>query len=138
LGQPDLTKRLKNTTSRDLNDPSGKPFVDASGSVWIADRSNERVLRFSPDLINPVIKIATKIPKSSKLASLKIKGTATDASGIKSVQYRLGKGALKTASGTTSWSLKVALKKGKNAITLITTDTVGNASLPTTIKVLRR
>ncbi|NJR41821.1 MAG: hypothetical protein HC767_03330 [Akkermansiaceae bacterium] len=65
-------------------------------------------------------------------------GTASDAFGIQSVQYRIGKGPLKTATGTTSWTLKAKLKKGKNTITIFATDVDGIVSANRVIKITRK
>jgi sugar lactone lactonase YvrE len=153
VGQPDFTTFSTALTSRGMYAESNKPFVDGNGALWVADSTNKRVLRFSPpaavnppvvippvvvDKIAPVLTILTKAPKITPKAKLVLKGTASDASGIKSVQYRLGKGALKTATGTTSWQIKLPLKKGKNIVNLLATDTAGNVSVSKIIKITRK
>jgi hypothetical protein len=82
--------------------------------------------------------LSTKIPKLFTKPQLLLKGTASDASGIKSVQYRLGKAPFKTAKGTTTWQIKLPLKKGKNTLTLLATDTAGNVSPRKLIKITRK
>jgi sugar lactone lactonase YvrE len=154
LGQPDFTSKDPATTRRGLNFLEFKPFVDADGSLWLPDSTqfggggNNRVLRFpapAPVVIPPVVDktapllaLSTKIPKLVTKPQLLLKGTASDASGIKSVQYRLGKAAFKTAKGTTTWQIKLPLKKGKNTLTLLATDTVGNVSPSKLIKITRK
>jgi Bacterial Ig domain len=90
------------------------------------------------DQVVPVVTLVGKVPKSTKKKSILIKGTASDAGGIRSVQYRIGGGPLLTATGTTSWQIKPKLKKGGNTITLFATDTVGNVSLNQVIKIKRK
>lgn len=45
LGQPDFTTGTSGTTASTMNAPWGVT-VDGNGCVWVADRSNSRVLRF--------------------------------------------------------------------------------------------
>jgi FG-GAP repeat/Bacterial Ig-like domain len=90
------------------------------------------------DKTAPLLVLSGKIPKLTKKAQLTFKGTASDASGIKSVQYRLGKGPRKFATGTTAWTFKTKLKKGLNTITLTATDTAGNISARKVIKIKRK
>jgi sugar lactone lactonase YvrE len=45
LGQPNFTSAAAATTRNGMVDPVGV-FVDASGRLWVADTSNNRVLRF--------------------------------------------------------------------------------------------
>ncbi|NUN70321.1 MAG: SMP-30/gluconolactonase/LRE family protein [Bacteroidetes bacterium] len=45
LGQPDFVTRTSGTTASTMSAPWGVA-ADASGRVWVADRSNSRVLRF--------------------------------------------------------------------------------------------
>jgi len=49
LGQPDFVTRTRNTgglSASTTNDPNGL-FVDANGTLWVADMTNNRVLRFN-------------------------------------------------------------------------------------------
>jgi sugar lactone lactonase YvrE len=150
IGQPNFGTNAATTTTQGLSSPAYGPFVDTTGSLWVADDGNHRVLRFpapAPVVVPPVVVIdktapllvlSTKIPKLVTKPQLLLKGTASDASGIKSVQYRLGKAALKTAKGTTTWQIKLPLNKGKNTLTLLATDTTGNVSLNKVIKITRK
>jgi sugar lactone lactonase YvrE len=45
LGQPNFTSNTAGTTAGLLSAPTGV-FVDANGRLWVADRDNNRVLRF--------------------------------------------------------------------------------------------
>jgi sugar lactone lactonase YvrE len=137
LGQPDFTTFLATTTRRGMNYPTSKPFVDGNGSLWIADRNNHRVLRFSPDATPPLLTV-TAPAKMTKKLKLTIKGTATDTYGISKVEYRVNKGPLKLATGTTAWSFNTKLMKGKNTITILATDVDGIPSLSQVVKITRK
>jgi sugar lactone lactonase YvrE len=159
LGQPDFNSVSSDTGRSGLTLPGSKPFVDTDGRLWITDWGNNRVLRFTPppsvvvppviitppivvppvvDKTAPQLALSSKIPKLVTKPQFLLKGTASDASGIKSVQYRIGKAAFKTATGTTSWQIKLLLKKGINVITLITTDSAGNVSANQIFKIKRK
>jgi sugar lactone lactonase YvrE len=45
LGQPDFLTNSSGTTAVKMSTPTGI-FVDASGTLWVADKGNNRVLRF--------------------------------------------------------------------------------------------
>ncbi len=137
LGQPDFTSSLSAVTRQGMNQPYYRPFVDTTGSLWIADGSNNRVLRFSPDATPPLLAV-TAPAKVTKKPVVTLKGTASDTYGISKVEYRIGKGPLKLATGTTAWSFKAKLKKGKNTITVTATDVDGIKSLRKIIKITRK
>jgi sugar lactone lactonase YvrE len=137
VGQPDFITNTLATTARGLNFPSFSPFVDATGSLWVPDTENNRVLRFSPDLTKPLLAVTTKVPKSTTKKKLQVTGTASDTYGIIRVQFRIGSGPLKTATGTTSWQFSANLKPGKNKITVVATDSVGNQSASKTLRIER-
>ncbi len=150
LGQPDFTSDSSDTSRSGFHSPALKPFVDTDGRLWVADRDNHRVLRFTPppsvivppvvvvDKTAPLLVVSTKVPKITVKPNLLLKGTASDASGIKSVQCRLGKGKPQTAKGTTAWQIKLPLKKGKTTVTVTATDTAGNISQSKLIKITRK
>ncbi|HEX7262283.1 MAG TPA: Ig-like domain-containing protein, partial [Luteolibacter sp.] len=137
IGQPDFVSNAAGTTARSLTLPQFHPFADATGSLWVADRNNNRVLRFPPDITKPILVVTTNVPKTVTKKKLTVKGTASDAFGVSKVEYRIGTGPLQTATGTTNWQFTAKLKLGKNKITIIATDAVGNQSLPKVIKVKR-
>ncbi|RYD40255.1 MAG: hypothetical protein EOP85_14565, partial [Verrucomicrobiaceae bacterium] len=151
LGQPDFfSNRADNNTQGAFSQNSQgflfpeHLFVDsAKGGVWVSDSQNRRVLRFGgvttppKDTTKPKVKVG-KVPTTTKLAKVTIKGTASDNKSVKRVQYRIGSGAVKTASGTKSWSFTAKLKKGSNTITVYATDTSGNTSTKTTVKIKRK
>jgi sugar lactone lactonase YvrE len=137
LGQPDFTSNLGTVTRRGMENPYYRPFVDTTGSLWIADGNNNRVLRFSPDATPPLLAV-TAPGKVTKKPRITVKGTASDTYGISKVEYRLGKGPLRLATGTTAWSFKANLKKGKNTLTVIATDVDGIQSLRKVVKITRK
>lgn len=137
VGQADFTSDGLATTNRGIGKPFLQPFVDASANLWIPDRDNNRILRFPPDVTAPLLTVTPAVPKKVTKKNITIKGTASDAFGISKVQYRVGNGSLKTATGTTSWSFTTSLATGKNKITIFATDSVGNKSLNKEVKVKR-
>lgn len=137
VGQPNFTTAATSVSNRECGAVFHQSFVDAGGSLWVACYAQNRVLRFPPDVTNPLLTLTGAFPKQTKKKSAVIKGTASDTYGISKVQYRIGTGALKTASGTTSWQITAPLKKGRNKITIFATDSVGNLSLSKVIKIKR-
>jgi sugar lactone lactonase YvrE len=137
VGQPDFVTGANTTTNRGLSFPFFQTFVDATGSLWSADYSNNRVLRFPPDVTRPKLVVTTTVPKSTSSKSLTVKGTASDAYGVSKVSYKVNAGSTKTATGTTSWQFKAALAVGKNTITINSVDSVGNKSTSKVIKIVR-
>jgi sugar lactone lactonase YvrE len=137
IGQPDFTTMTSGTTSQKLAYPYYAPFVDPGGSLWVPDTGNNRVLRFSPDATPPLLAV-TAPPKLTKKKVITLKGTASDTYGISKVEYRIGKGPLKLATGTTAWSFKAKLLKGKNKITVLATDVDGIQSVSQVLKITRK
>lgn len=157
LGQQDFNSSSFGITGRDFISPQVKPFVDPQGRLWVTDRGTSRVLRFTPpasvtppivtppvvvppavDKTAPLLVLSSKIPKLVTKAQLLLKGSVSDASGIKSVQYRLGTAAFKIATGTVNWQIKLPLKKGKNTLTIVATDNVRNVSTSRIFKITRK
>lgn len=136
VGQPDFVTETSGTTDRIIDDPRGQVFVDAAGSLWAPDEDNNRVIRFPVDDVAPTLAITGKVPKEVEKKKITINGTASDANGISLVQFSVNKGPLQTATGTTSWQIKAKLKKGKNQVRIITTDSVNNTK-SRTVKVER-
>ncbi len=138
IGQADFVSNLTDTTEQSLSYPNGNPFVDDQGALWVVDSSNYRILRFPAVISQPVVTVTAQVAKKTKKKSVKIKGIATDPNDISRVQYQLGSGALKTASGNTAWNFTQNLKKGKNTITLFATDVWGDESARSVIKITRK
>jgi sugar lactone lactonase YvrE len=137
LCQPNFTtKTVALNIKGSLNGSYSAPFVDGAGALWIADTDHHRVLRFPPDVTLPLLTVTTIVPKKTTAKSIIIKGTASDFYGVSKVQFKVGSGFLKNATGTTSWEFKASLKKGSNTIVIFVTDAVGNVS-SRTIKIKR-
>jgi sugar lactone lactonase YvrE len=138
VGQPDFTSKFANITNRGLGGTYfTNAFVDGGGNLWAPDPANNRVLRFPPDVTLPLLTIAPVPPKTTTKKSQLIKGSASDFYGISKVQYRINGGAVKIATGTTTWQFTAPLKKGNNTITINAVDSVGNLSATRTIKIRR-
>ena len=137
IGQADFVTNTPGVTSQALNFPIGSAVVDATGSLWIADRYNNRVVRFAPDTKKPTLVVTSNVPSSTTKAKLTIKGTASDNSSVSKVQFQVNGGNPKNATGTTSWQFKASLKPGKNNIKVFAVDSVGNKSVIKTLKVTR-
>ena len=137
VGQEGFTSNSNSTTERTLRFPSFQPLVDTVGNLWIPDRNNNRILRFPPDVTKPLLAVTSVVPKTTPKKKLLIKGTASDLYGVSKIQYKIGKGSLKTAHGTANWQFNASLKPGKNIITVFATDSVGNVSLNRVVKVKR-
>lgn len=137
VGQTSFTTFAPALTAKGLKTPAYNPFVDATGSLWVPDFANHRVLRFPVDATVPTLAVTGKVPKSTKKPSIILKGTAADANGISLVQFRIGTGPLRVATGTTGWTLKANLRKGNNTLSVIATDSVGNVSAKKLIKIKR-
>ncbi|HEY8899128.1 MAG TPA: DUF4394 domain-containing protein [Chthoniobacterales bacterium] len=88
-----------------------------------------------PTPVSVTVKVSGKKKITTTARSLKIKGNATSKAGVNLVQYKIGKGKLKKAKGTTKWSFKAKLKPGTNKITVIATGGNGVQSKPAKIKV---
>ncbi len=86
----------------------------------------------------PLLAITRGFTKAVRQKSITLQGTSSDPDGVARVQYRIGNGPLKTASGSTEWNVKIKLAKGKNQITLIATDALGDQSTARIIKIQRR
>ncbi|MCP5546742.1 MAG: NHL repeat-containing protein [Akkermansiaceae bacterium] len=135
IGQADFITTAPGLDARNIAaNPYSQPCVDASSNLWLPDQMNNRVLRFPPDLTKPGLVVKAVAKKVTK-KKLKVSGTASDQYGVAKVQYKLGNGAAKTASGTTTWSFNVTLAEGKNKLTVWSIDSVGNQSPAKTIKV---
>lgn len=137
IGQADFVTGTSGVSSQAFAFPRGTAFVDATGSLWIADRNNNRVLRFAPDTQKPTLTVTSNVPSSTTKAKLTVKGTASDNSSVSKVQFQVNGGTAKDATGTTTWQFKASLKPGKNTIKVFAIDSVGNKSVIKTLKVKR-
>jgi hypothetical protein len=88
-----------------------------------------------PTPVSVTVKVSGKKKITTTASSLKIKGNAASKAGITLVQYKIGKGKLKKARGTTKWSFQAKLKPGTNKITVIATGGNDIQSTPAKVKV---
>lgn len=138
VGQADFITDDSGTTDQALYSPQGGMVVDPSGNLWVADRSNNRILRFPAFVSRPVLTVASQVPKTTRSRSITIKGTASDPNGLDSVHYRLGEGSLKEAEGAKRWKFTQALKRGENRIIITAEDSWGDLSKKKVIKITRK
>jgi len=134
IGQADFITNTSGTTNRKLQSPWGIA-VDAKGALWVGDASNHRVLRFSADRFVAAPKIKGRLPKSTGSARLRIKGTATDPSGIAGIRFKISRKPTQLATGTSIWKFSAKLKPGVNTILIQAEDRAGNVSPPKRVKV---
>jgi hypothetical protein len=143
LGQPNLatTNYVSPATAASLDETRGV-VVDATGyEVFAAETEDNREVQcINPppyrETYRPTL-VLSKYLKTTKAAEVTVKGTASDGSRVASVSYRIGTGAVKKATGTTTWSFKATLKKGQNKFTVFATDMWGNVSIRQTIIIKR-
>ncbi len=108
LGQPDFTSNFSSDKRSGMGFPAAVA-LSASGDLFVVEALNGRVTRFtpkpdpvsppSPPASAPTIGVAGKKNLSTSQASVVLKGTAASSDGVARVEYRVGKGSLRTASG---------------------------------------
>jgi sugar lactone lactonase YvrE len=163
VGQLNFSNAGSGLTQTNLNFPTSAPFVDSDGSLWVADKTNNRVLRFPVDAVLPVLTTPTlangkPINSKTKIKSLaRIIGTCVKADSPVTVEYTVsytsGKPAVTTTSlpalatlsgpalatpTITNWEIRPVLagQKGRpHTIKVTATDGNGNVSLVTTLVV---
>lgn len=138
VGQPDFITANSETTAQSLSYPEGGMLVDSQGDLWVADRSNNRVLRFPALASKPVVTVTSEVSKTTKKKTITLKGTATDPNGISRVRYQVGDGPVKTATGTGKWKLTRHLGKGKNTIRIFAEDPWGDLSKNKVVTITRK
>lgn len=134
IGQADFTTSAPGLSARKLQGPWASA-LDPSGRLWVCDSDNDRVLRFTPDRVRPLLTVK-KVPRKTTKAKLRVRGTARDANGIGAVRCR-SKGAYRSARGTASWNFVTKLKRGRNKFEIQATDTAGNVSASRRVNVRR-
>ena len=119
---------------------------DASGtsrSTTITMNSNKSVTAYfveipaEPDITPPSISISS--PSTGRTftnPTITIRGTASDDTAVSRVEVRVDSGSWQSASGTSPWSIQVALNPGPNTIYARAVDTFGNASDQASITVV--
>jgi sugar lactone lactonase YvrE len=137
IGQPDLGTVTAGATAQKMKRPYGGLDFDAAGNLWVIDSGNHRALRFPGDFTATAPLVTGKVPKTTPLAALALRGTASDSSGVASVKFRVGNGAFRNATGTTAWRFTARLKPGQNTIEIVMLDTFGNTSPAKRLRVKR-
>jgi sugar lactone lactonase YvrE len=138
VGQADFVSSVYDFTAQNFYSPQGGMLVDPAGSLWVTDRSSNRVLRFPAVVSLPSVTVTNTIPKKTDNKNLTIKGLASDPNGIVRVTYQLGDGNVKQATGTGSWRITQKLKKGKNKISIFAEDPWGDVNRQKVITVTRK
>ena len=138
IGQPDLATFTPGTSAQNLNLPYGGLDFDAAGNLWISDYNNNRAIRFPGDFNATAPAVTSRVPKIITRAFLSVKGTASDPGGVSRVKFRVGNSTYRDATGTTTWSFRARLKRGRNTIGFFMVDTFGNTSPVKRLRVKRR
>ncbi len=116
-------------------------LVAGSARNSVVNRTEAVVWKMTPKVVPPpkpaapVVKIIGAKNLTTAKAKLTIKGSATGP--VTSVTYRIGSRPAKAAKGTAKWSLKAALKPGKNKIA-VTAHGPGGDSAPARVTVMRK
>jgi len=106
--------------------------ADASGSVsrMVSVTRTATPPPGGTDTAGPALTITYPSSTSfaTTLASLTLRGTASDPSGVASVTFSTNTGRTGTASGTSVWSVAIPLLVGSNQVIIRAYDAVGNMS----------
>lgn len=138
VGQSTFTAKLPGLSAQQIAPADGHLFVDATNQLWLADRPNNRVLRFPTTEVPPTVTVTGRKNITSKGARVTLKGTADDDTGIARVSYQIGKGQFRRAKGTTSWTATFNVPRGLSRITIQSVDLNGKASAPVIVRVTRK
>lgn len=84
----------------------------------------------SDDTTPPTINVSNfpDVPVVSSTSGLSVKGTATDDTEIKKVEWTSDRGEKGVCQETSSWDAYISLQSGENRITFTATDTSGNTA----------
>jgi sugar lactone lactonase YvrE len=142
VGQPDFTSNAPDLDARHLDTQGASAFaglfVQADGTLWIADRNHNRVLRFSTvDSGPPTIRIAGKRKVATPKKRIVVRGIASDDTGVTQVTLQAGRKQI-PAAGTTAWKKAIRLKKTRTVIKAFALDAAGKMSAPANVVVLRK
>ena len=86
-----------------------------------------------PDRSGPAVHITAPGPDVFRVRtnSITLTGTASDPSGVSSVNVSLDRGSVGSSQGTTSWSAVLNLAPGSNTVTVTATDSANNVTVVT-------
>jgi len=107
-------------------------LVAGSAHSVSAGRDEAMLWKFAPNA--PTLAVAGKKKITTSKAKIALKGTASGA--VTSVTAKFGRKTL-SVNGTTSWKLTLALKPGKNIVTIVAHGP-GGGSVPVKVVVIRR
>ncbi len=128
IGQATFTAKLPGLSSKRVALLDGHLGADAAGNLWVADRLNNRVLRFSATDNPPTVAVNGRLSLFTRGSTITLSGTAADDNGIARVSYQLGSRQYVRAQGTTSWRARIKLPEGTNRLNIRSVDTAGQAS----------
>jgi hypothetical protein len=107
----------------------------------ISGNPTVRALTIAPTSFPPKlpVTIRAKGPKviNTSAALVTIKGTAKSASGIRRVDFRVGKAAAKKAKGKTRWTARIPVSPGANQVTIRATGGNDVVSKPARVTIIR-
>lgn len=138
VGQSAFTAKLPGLSAQRIAPADGHLFVDATNQLWLADRPNNRVLRFPTTEVAPTVTVTGKKNLTVTRARVTLKGTASDDTGIARVSYQIGKNLFRRATGTTNWKATFNVPFGVSRITIQSVDVKGKASAPVIVRITRK
>lgn len=128
IGQASFTAKLPGLSTKRLALLDGHLGTDTAGNLWVADRLNNRVLRFSATDNPPTVAVNGRLSIFTRGSTITLSGTAADDNGIARVSYQLGSRQYVRCEGTTSWRARIKLPEGTNRINIRSVDSAGQAS----------
>lgn len=133
IGQSTFTGNFPGLTARTLALLDGHLTTDPTGSLWVADRLNNRVLRFPATNLAPTVTVNGRRSLRARRGVITLTGSASDDTGIARVSYQVGSRNYVRAQGTTSWRARIRLPEGSSRINVRSVDTTGLASAPVVV-----
>ncbi len=128
--------------------------ADPAGNIWVADRLNNRVLRFTrpvvpavvvvPDTTRPEISVRGRRTIETLRKRVVYRGTATDESGVRDIQVKARKKDVKVRKvkllSRDRWKavLRATKDRGRVVVKFRAVDAVGNRSAFQRVRILRR
>lgn len=138
VGQSTFTGKLPGLSAQRIAPADGHLFVDAANQLWLADRPNNRVLRFPTTEVPPTVAVTGTKKLTVTRARVTLKGTAADDTGLARVSYQIGTGQFRRAKGTANWTATFNVPFGVSRITIQSVDVKGKASAPVIVRITRR
>jgi sugar lactone lactonase YvrE len=137
VGQPDFTTNETAVNARRFASPFIGIFVDTSGSLWISDIHNNRILRFDTGPGNrPTLKVRGKTRLLTSRGSVLLRGTASADVAIERIIVQ-NRTLTFTARGKEKWKSRVRLLDGRNVLRVTAVDDIGAKSRPVRVVVTK-